>query len=83
MVIEKEVMARICVIEVFKTNIKNNFQALLVQDKIERIYSHYQINFDLDDCDRILRIRSSTLINAMDIILIGKECGIRIALLEE
>ncbi len=49
-------------IEVFKTNI--NDAAIAAQIVLE-LYKHMpasNINFDLDDCDRILRIESESII---------------------
>ena len=43
-------------IEVFKTNVKDQEQAKMLVNRIEGIFSDYKANFDLDDCDRILRI---------------------------
>jgi hypothetical protein len=46
-------------IEVFKTNVTTTCQATALQDLIHLTFSGYRANFDLDDCDRILRIKSS------------------------
>ena len=43
-------------IEVFKTNIHTHTDATLVKEKIMLAYPSCLINFDLEDCDRILRI---------------------------
>lgn len=45
-------------VEVFKTNINTRAQAHLVANGIEDVFEGYLINFDLDDCDRIMRIRA-------------------------
>ncbi len=48
-------------IEVFKTNIQNGEDA----QQVERVLLHHlppmRINFDLDDCDRILRIEAEVI----------------------
>jgi hypothetical protein len=49
-------------VEVFKTNVANQNQAQLLVDAIEASFSNYSANFDLDDCDRILRVVSNGLI---------------------
>lgn len=49
-------------IEVFKTNVETTEQAQQLLDLIHRNFPHYTANFDLDDCDRILRITSAELI---------------------
>jgi len=44
-------------IEIFKTNIGDAEQARLVAREIRERFSHYSVNFDLDDCDRIMRVK--------------------------
>jgi hypothetical protein len=46
-------------IEVFKTNVENQVQANLLMNQIHQTYSDYKANFDLEDCDKILRVASS------------------------
>jgi hypothetical protein len=45
-------------VEVFKTNVTCTEQAILLVERIQKTFPHYQVNFDLDDCDRILRVKS-------------------------
>ena len=47
-------------IEVFRTNVNDRAQANMIVDRIHEQYSFYKANFDLQDCDRIVRIKSST-----------------------
>ena len=47
-------------IEVFRTNVNDRAQANMIIDKIHKVYSYYRANFDLQDCDRILRVKSSS-----------------------
>jgi ketopantoate reductase len=47
-------------IEVFKTNVTNPDQASRLIDQIHHACREYKANFDLEDCDRILRVKSST-----------------------
>lgn len=46
------------VVEVFKTNIDGECIAKKVLQSLSEISSSYKINFDLEDCDRILRVES-------------------------
>lgn len=57
-------------VEVFKTNVRRAGQAKMILDEIHKSFTDYTANFDLKDCDRILRvkcvagaIRSSLLID--------------------
>lgn len=43
-------------VEVFKTNVEKIEYAQLLLQKLLAQYPNYQINFDLQDCDRILRV---------------------------
>lgn len=45
-------------IEVFKTNVKNPEQAKLLMERIHEYFPDYKANFDIEDCDRILRVKS-------------------------
>ena len=56
-------------VEVFKTNVNTRRYANKLVDQIHKTFTQYNANFDLDDCDKILRvqcnegiIKSSTLI---------------------
>ena len=45
-------------IEVFKTNVNHPDEARMIVDHIHINFRAYRANFDLEDCDRILRVRS-------------------------
>lgn len=47
-------------VEVFKTNVKDYNQAKNLIDKIHIAFAHYKANFDLEDCDNILRIECNS-----------------------
>ena len=47
-------------IEVFKTNITSSEEAQNIVSSIHLAFAGYKANFDLWDCDNILRIVSST-----------------------
>ena len=55
-------------IEVFKTNVNKPAQAEQLVQLIQQTFAGYNANFDLEDCDRILRIKSRTLINSGEVI---------------
>lgn len=46
-------------IEVFKTNVESHDQAIMLMDLIHRNFADYKVNFDLQDCDNILRVKSA------------------------
>ena len=43
-------------VEIFKTNVEINTDAKAIVSILQRQFPHHKINFDLEDCDRILRI---------------------------
>jgi len=45
-------------IEVFKTNVTKPVHAAAIVSAIRSMRGHYHVNFDLDDCDRIMRVKS-------------------------
>ncbi|MGC3946905.1 MAG: hypothetical protein QM762_20710 [Chryseolinea sp.] len=45
-------------VEVYKTNIRTLAQAQEISNRLQELFAGYMINFDLEDCDRIMRIRS-------------------------
>lgn len=46
-------------IEVFKTDVTDREKAKQLIEEIHKTFEGYKANFDLDDCDKILRIVSS------------------------
>jgi hypothetical protein len=50
-------------VEVFKTNVQNEVDAERLIQKISQFFPTLRINFDLDDCDRILRVQDTTICN--------------------
>jgi hypothetical protein len=46
------------IVEVFKTDVTSPARARQLVRQICQQFSHYQVNFDLQDCDHILRIKS-------------------------
>lgn len=49
-------------VEVFKTNVSDEDTATSLVAELLSLYPEAQINFDLEDCDRILRICCNELI---------------------
>jgi hypothetical protein len=48
-------------VEVFKTNVKQRAQAAGLVTALLRTFPMHCINFDLDDCDRILRVEGDNI----------------------
>ncbi|PWV51489.1 hypothetical protein [Chitinophaga sp. S165] len=63
-------------VEVFKTNVKSREQANMFLTQMRKTYATYKANFDLEDCDRILRVECmSGTINPSAVIQLLKRNG--------
>ena len=69
-------------IEVFKTTISNQGQADAFKTLLLERFPHLSIDFDLEDCDRILRIASTEEVCCNDIRTIGRRMEVQIEVLE-
>ena len=49
-------------VEVFKTNVRNIREAKLIIQKLAEEFPKHKINFDLSDCDRILRVQGNSIL---------------------
>ena len=49
-------------IEVFKTDVQSEEQASTLAEKLSLLFPKTKINFDLEDCDKILRVEGNTII---------------------
>jgi hypothetical protein len=62
-------------IEVFKTNVEDEDHAGLIVTEIQKAFPSYLANFDLEDCDRILRIASKRQVDAEALITLLAALG--------
>jgi hypothetical protein len=63
-------------IEVFKTNVTDEVEACNLLRQIHITFQDYEANFDLEDCDKVLRVRSlSGEVDPYSIISILRKCG--------
>ena len=71
-------------IEVFNTNVRTEEQANLLLEQFQKEYQTYKINFDLEDCDNILRVECHNgHIDVNGILGIVKEFGFSAAILPD
>ena len=59
-------------VEVFKTNVKDRDQAKMLIDQIQKTFTDFTANFDLEDCDKILRVKSTNPSRRFSIMGISK-----------
>jgi hypothetical protein len=63
-------------VEVFKTNVNDPDHAKLLIDQIHATFLDYTANFDLEDCDKILRVKSAEEpIQVLSLVVLIKNFG--------
>ena len=70
-------------IQVFKTDVSEKKDAEQLLKMLLKVSPHYKINFDLDDCDKILRIESNENIDIENIICKIIEFGYHVEILPD
>jgi uncharacterized protein YpbB len=71
-------------IEVFKTNVTDTGHANMLVDQITKSFTNYKANFDLQDCDNILRVKCTTeLIETSLLINLLREFGFNAEILTD
>ncbi|MCP2028606.1 tRNA G26 N,N-dimethylase Trm1 [Flavobacterium sp. HSC-32F16] len=50
-------------IEVFKTNVQEVEESIMILGKLLEHFPNSIVNFDLEDCDKILRVHGSSIPN--------------------
>jgi hypothetical protein len=69
-------------VEIFKTQVRHTRQAAQICAKLKAILPNAKINFDLDDCDKILRVES-LYIDTDRIVILMKDLGFPCALITD
>jgi hypothetical protein len=49
-------------VEVFKTNVRSIRKAKLIIQRLAEEFPAHKINFDLNDCDKILRVQGKNIL---------------------
>ncbi len=63
-------------VEIFKTNVNDRDHAQLLISEIHGAFNNYKATFDLEDCDKILRVKSNAeVIQPTSLILFLKNFG--------
>ncbi len=63
-------------VEAFKTNVQKKTQSKMLLCILSETFPSFKINFDLSDCDRVLRVEGNT-IEALRIMVLVKEYGFK------
>jgi hypothetical protein len=68
-------------IEVFKTNVQKKRQSKILLCLLSEAFPSFKINFDLADCDKVLRVEGDNM-EALSIMMLVKEHGFTCELLD-
>jgi hypothetical protein len=68
-------------VEAFKTNIQKKAQSKMLLSILSEAFPSFKINFDLLDCDKVLRVEGDNM-EALRIIILVKEYGFKCEILE-
>lgn len=60
-------------IEVFKTNVMEIVHAEMLMELLHTHFPGNKINFDLDDCDKVLRVEGDNVLASKIMMLLNKE----------
>lgn len=66
-------------VEIFRTDVKNKRLAAKILKALQSKFPECHFNFDMDDCDRILRVQSSGNVECIKIMQLVKEYAIGIS----
>ena len=61
-------------VEVFKTNVQKKAQSKMLLYILSEAFPSFKINFDLSDCDKVLRVEGDNM-EALRIMILVKENG--------
>jgi hypothetical protein len=68
-------------VEVFKTNVQKKKQSKMLLCILSEAFPSFKINFDLSDCDKVLRVEGDNM-EALRIIMLVKEYGFNCEVLD-
>ncbi len=59
-------------VEVFKTNVQKKVQSKMLLCILSEAFPSFKINFDLSDCDKVLRVEGDNIEELSTMILVKK-----------
>ncbi|MES1222667.1 MAG: hypothetical protein ABUT20_44640 [Bacteroidota bacterium] len=68
-------------VEVFKTNVRKKTQSKMMLSVLSEAYPSCKINFDLSDCDKVLRVEGDN-IEPSNIMILVEENGFSCEILD-
>ena len=68
-------------VEAFKTNVQKKAQSKMLLSILSDAFPSFKINFDLSDCDNVLRVEGDNM-EALRIMILVKEYGFTCEILD-
>jgi hypothetical protein len=68
-------------VEAFKTNVQKKAQSKMLLSILSEAFPSAKMNFDLSDCDKVLRVKGDN-IEALRIMILVKEYGFKCEILD-
>ena len=68
-------------VEAFKTNVQKKAQSKMLLSILSEAFPLFKINFDLSDCDKVLRVEGDNM-EALRIMRLVKEYGFKCEILD-
>jgi hypothetical protein len=68
-------------VEAFKTNVQKKAQSKMLLSILSQAFPSFKINFDLSDCDKVLRVEGDNM-EALRIMVLVKEYGFTCEILD-
>lgn len=68
-------------VEVFKTNVQKKEQSKMLLGILSEAFPSFKINFDLSDCDKVLRVEGDNM-EVSRIMILVKENGFKCEILD-
>ena len=68
-------------VEVFKTNVQKKTQSKMLLCILSEAFPSFKINFDLSDCDKVLRVEGDNM-EALRIMMLVKHYGFNCEILD-
>jgi hypothetical protein len=68
-------------VEVFKTNVQKKAHSKMLLCVLSEAFPSFKTNFDLSDCDKVLRVEGDNM-EALGIMILVKEYGFKCEILD-
>ena len=68
-------------VEAFKTNVQKKVQSKMLLCILSEAFPSFKINFDLSDCDKVLRVEGDNM-ETLRIMILVKEYGFKCEILD-